>query len=305
MVGLAIVSLFFFAPVLMGIDMAQVMAPLAIPFEQNNIQPMIHFGIHNYRVEATGINRNCGMFWEAGAFAGYLIFAMLFSLPVKNRYSTFYFWVLAITLLSTQSTTGYVALVIVLVGYFLSSGLRLSLPLRNSLRFALLAILAFGAISTYSQLPFLKDKIVSQIIYTENEDKYWQLTRFGNAIFDIEYIVERPIFGWSLSDRTRDVEDEFILTAQGNGLTGATVRLGMTGVIMYFVLVYEGFKKRLKKHVLATIATVCIATLLVGEQFLLYPLFLILMFAPRVGLPPRPRLQEKRTRLPVSETKMA
>ena len=99
MVGLAIVSLFFFAPVLIGIDMAQVMAPLAIPFEQNNIQPMIHFGIHNYRVEATCINRNCGMFWEAGAFAGYLIFAMLFSLPVKNRYSTFYFWVLAITLL--------------------------------------------------------------------------------------------------------------------------------------------------------------------------------------------------------------
>ena len=144
--------------------------------------------------------------------------------------------------------------------------------------------------STYSQLPFLKDKIIGQMISTENEVKYWQLTRYGNAIFDIEYIIERPIFGWSLSDRTREIEDEFILAAQGNGLTGTTVRLGLAGVIMYFILVYTAFKKRLKKHILAVIATISIATVLIGEQFLLYPLFLVLMFSPResVRLSPWP-----------------
>ncbi len=284
MVGLSFVSLIFFVPVLTGIDMAQILEPFAIPFEQNNIQPMIHIGIHNYRVEVGGLNRNSGMFWEPGAFAGYLIFAMMLTLTVKSRLSTLYFWVLGITLLSTQSTTGYIGLVIVLVGYLIASGDRLSSSLKNTYRFTLLTVLAIGAISTYSHLPFLKDKIIGQMIYTENEDTYWQLTRFGNAIFDIEYIIERPILGWSLSDQTRDVDDEFILTAQGNGLTGAMVRLGMTGVIIYFVLVYTGFKKRFKKRTSAIIATVCIATLLVGEQFLLYPLFLVLMFAPRENI---------------------
>ena len=63
--------------------------------------------------------RNSGMFWEPGAFQGFLFLAMLLMIfetdlyRIKHRKSAFL--VLTITMLTTQSTTGYILLIILIL----------------------------------------------------------------------------------------------------------------------------------------------------------------------------------------------
>ena len=67
----------------------------------------------------TIFTRNSGMFWEPGAFQGFIFLAMLLMLfevdgyQVKHRKSAFL--VLAITMLTTQSTTGFILSIILIL----------------------------------------------------------------------------------------------------------------------------------------------------------------------------------------------
>lgn len=67
----------------------------------------------------TIFKRNSGMFWEPGAFQGFIFLAMLLMLfevdgyQVKHRKSAFL--MLAITMLTTQSTTGYILSIILIL----------------------------------------------------------------------------------------------------------------------------------------------------------------------------------------------
>jgi O-antigen ligase len=277
---LAIISLVFFIPLLLGVDMPQLMTRFSIPFEQNEIQPSIHIGIHNYRLEIGGLVRNSGMFWEPGAFAGYLTFSMLFMLNRKNNHSPLVFWTLVITLLSTQSTTGYVTLSLIIVGYLWRKSLKVPRLLRYSMRFVSAILLPVIIIMVYTQLDFLERKITSRIAYgMEQRTKGWELSRYGNALYDFEFIKERPLMGWSMSDGTIRGEDFDILSSQGNGLTGAVKRLGLPVFLVYIWLTYFGFRKRLGNTLIGSLATLAIMLLLIGEQFLMYPLFLVLLFS--------------------------
>lgn len=63
--------------------------------------------------------RNSGMFWEPGAFQGFIVIAILMllfetdKLSVKRRKELFFLYI--VTLLTTKSTTGYIILIIIFV----------------------------------------------------------------------------------------------------------------------------------------------------------------------------------------------
>lgn len=109
---LALISLAFYIPVQLGIDLPQLLSPLRIPMESG----ISHIGIHNFHILDVK-SRNSGMFWEPGAFAGYLVLALLFLLANKNDRSVKKKTVLTIALLTTQSTTGYLAFFILIFIY--------------------------------------------------------------------------------------------------------------------------------------------------------------------------------------------
>ncbi len=278
---LSIISLLFYIPTIFGVDMAALFRPISIPFEQNNIQPSVHIGIHNYRMELGGLNRNSGMFWEPGAFAGYIIFSMLFLFNAKDRLSSIMLIVMSITILTTQSTTGYIALFIYVTGFLWNRARSFSSISKRVVRIVITLFMIFGALLAYSNLPFLQAKIVHQITNAEELGSGWQITRLGNAIYDLEYMKERPLFGWSLSNGTRGEADEDILERQGNGLTGAAVRIGIIGLLIYLTTTFNAIRKYFDNNYIAAYVTIIIITLLIGEQFILYPLFLTLMFLPR------------------------
>ncbi|OPZ32480.1 MAG: hypothetical protein BWY97_01470 [Tenericutes bacterium ADurb.BinA124] len=61
-----------------------------------------------------GLGRNCGMFWEPGAFQTFICFAMILEIT-KKKINLFRIILFSITIISTFSTTGYFALILIYV----------------------------------------------------------------------------------------------------------------------------------------------------------------------------------------------
>lgn len=281
---LACLSLVFYIPVQLGIDLAGLLSTIRIPLGDTEI---VHIGIHNFHIPDER-GRNCGIFWEPGAFAGYLVLALFFLVrdgqtkTVISKQGL----VLIAALLTTQSTTGYLAFIILSVYYVYKvcivlvedmDARLLALPL-------LVALLILGGLVVFKQIPFLGEKINIQVESTMAQDDVSRINRFGNFLYDLDSIAKRPLLGWSANPQTRlSTYSEIIdlISGQGNGLTGFIVKFGFVGLCL-FIGIFAYNTRRLTGSTSAAlfgIAIVCV--LLNGEQFLGFPIFLSLMFLPQ------------------------
>ena len=276
---LAIISLVFFIPqVVLGDVLRSYVEVVAIPYSPSTL----HIGLHNFNPEVF-VYRNSGFFWEPSAYAGYLMLALIFSVGREirsgkrlglNKISL----VLLVALLTTQSTTGYMALMIFAIAFvYFRYGLRY--VGRMLIVSAVLLSIAYGAFKT---LPFLAEKIEGQFEKAVYRESGSEMGRFGNALYDLESIKQRPLFGWSPYIETRSIVDTTVsdwAAGQGNGLTGLVVRFGFAGLLLYVLLAFRTFFK-LYGHVGYSVTSVVVVLmLLMGEQFLNFPLFMTLMFA--------------------------
>lgn len=286
---LSIISFVFFIPTFIGVDMQGIMAPVRLPLP--SILDNFHVGIHNLMDEYDGSIRNMGMFWEPGAFAGYLTLALFFQIrddqPILSRQGV----VLALALLSTQSTTGYLTFFALALFYVYKSGWHNRSAMKLMAMPLLVAVLVLGAYGTFIGFSFLGEKLNAQFESAVIGDDASRLNRIGNLIYDLSWISNRPILGWSATPETRfpiDPDLAELITGQGNGLTGFVIRFGLVGLSVFLgSLAYN--TKRISGSLSASLFSIIIVCmLLMGEQFMNYPLFLSLMFMPNeTSLPPR------------------
>lgn len=271
---LALISLFFFMLQLLGITL-----PSIIPSEQKSSLGIYTISIpseySNYRL------RNSGMFWEPGAYAGYINLA--FMLYVNNLGELFKKYrakvvILLIALLTTLSTTGYICLGIIFVFYVMESHVG------KSAKVILLFITILFAVVLFNSLDFLGEKVVSQmettseLSYDSNEH-----SRFGSILVDWFYIQLHPIFGNGFSLSTRyayhlQFYDEDTLLGFGNGFTGIIGTLGIPFMLLYL---YSFYKNR--TLVKWGFMTGFVILALQGEQYMNYPLFIMLPFINYAG----------------------
>lgn len=282
MYGLSIMSLFFFIPTVLGLDLKGLFAPIGITDGFGGVHIMFHHFKQEY---GEGLNRNMGFFGEPGLFSGFLILALLFTLKSTINVSRRHYFVLIATLLSTQSTTGYLVGFVVVLLTFLSKNKFYSPKAKNNahqpmIKGMAIACVLIGFIFSLDALPFLSKKIGTHIEITESRDEGWRLTRYGNAQFDWEYIAAKPMFGWSQLLETRKLEDEDFAYRLGNGLTGFTVRYGFVGIAVFLFFAYRALSDFYGNNFFAAIAIFVVTLLLNGEHFLGFPLFLSLMFLP-------------------------
>jgi hypothetical protein len=299
MVFLAVLSFPFWIIGLTGL-----LNPLIIRFalhsESISIGTTLSIIVQTYIMVPEGfLTSNSGMFWERGAFAGYLNLASMFLLLLRPEFSdkTYkrYLFILSAGVLSSMSTAGYLVLGILLFLHGIRSKpmLRLSGLFKYKASFSRVilvgAFLLTVGIIAWGKVPFLGEKVNQQYRITIRQgsggSEKWYLTRFGSAVFDWEYVKARPFTGWGLHDKTRyalhggEARSE-LWSGMGNGLSDFVAKFGLIGLITFACLVWSGlFRLSRWDKKLAFIALGLIFIMLNGECFLNRPFFMSLMFS--------------------------
>lgn len=237
--------------------------------------------VKSYFIYTTAFHplKNMGMFWEPGAFAG--IITLCLALNFSNLE---YYWhrhklkliVVILTLLTTQSSTGYLVGFVILVFYFLRAKNKPAL-------FFLLPIVLSVGLYVYSSTEFLKDKIEGQY-KRANEQNVGEFsnTRFGSLVFDWHYIKKHPLIGNGIHEKTRYADHPNFSTGKegvgsGNGFSNYLASMGVFFVLGYFILIYKTFSKTGKLYGMLILIVVFLN--LQGEQWFNFPIYLGLPFA--------------------------
>lgn len=226
--------------------------------------------------------RNCGFFWEPGAYGCYLLLVPIFFFNQLDNLWKYYrkeCIVLLIALLSTQSTTAYMSFGILI-------GLYLLLQMKGPVKYILIILFSSISIYAYTTLEFLQEKINMQtensLEKTLNED--WSSDRLGSLLFDIYYIEKHPIVGNGLNEKTNWADHMWIweaihdgqLSKSGNGLSGWIRQFGFGGILLFSYLFFRRNKLEQKKDVLQTL--ILLFMLLLGEPLYIYPTFMGIPF---------------------------
>lgn len=232
--------------------------------------------IYCYR-EGGDIVRNCGFFWEPGAMGGYIaLLTLLFfnDLSALYRANKWKCIVILATLLSTQSTGGYMSFGTIIICYF-------AVSMRSKWKYFILPLGVSIALYAYNNLEFLSDKVNHQ--NEGAEELVWgeySSTRSGTLYFDLYYIAKHPLIGNGLHERTRLADHQALalmlkrgdVAAAGNGFSDALAKWGLLYCIVYGLIFFRTNKDLDFKRKLFFLLLVCI--ILQGEQFMNYPLFL-------------------------------
>jgi len=287
MLLLAALSLVFYfsyqAGALVGIDIAALVKPLALNVSTNFGSSSIL--LHTFFSDPDGAKRNAGMFWEPGAFSGYLNLALVFLCLIRARFMKrdFYirFFVLSVCLLTTESTIGYIAYAVVVC-------LEILTRARRTGRTSLLAYL--GMISALvlfcvlaANLDFMAPKIQHSVLSATTQAPGWQVDRLGTILLDLDYIAARPFTGWGMLGETRLAlnpeltEDE--ITGRGNGLSNFAATFGVLALGVWLFSSYQTLLRlSSRRKNLALLGLLILVIVLNDECFLNFPLFLIFFF---------------------------
>jgi hypothetical protein len=219
------------------------------------------------------------MFWEPGAFAGYIIatFLLFVDKPelLLGRYRKQSLLLVA-GLLTTMSTTGYILFFIFLLYVIF----KLRIFGRSKVyAFLLAGIVIVLGIVVFNRAEFLGEKISKELSVSETlTENDVDPSRSGSIVFDMQYILSHPLFGNGMMPETRfryhlGLFTEEQLSGFGNGFSGSIAAMGLLFMLAYLVSI--GMNRRLRTKWFVILSVIL---LLQGEYFLNYPFFLAFPF---------------------------
>jgi len=270
-----------------GFDIMSVLGPLEKIFGMLESRASFKLLLHTFPKTIGNQHRNAGMFWEPGAFAGYLILALIFLAFLKNDLPKpgyrRYLFILSGTLLTTLSTTGFIAFMLVpLLHYDWHSHSKLHTIGRFLVGiYLVIPLLVGGFLYAYNNIHFLKEKISTQLYSLEVRKTGWHRGRVGSLIFDMEYIQRRPLTGWGLHSQTRYSLHPWMEESEGmgNGMSDFTAKFGISGMVIWLFMTFQRMRILSGRRVAKSLLVMGIILLVLqGEAFLGFPLFLGLMF---------------------------
>ena len=234
----------------------------------------------------TIFQRNSGVFWEPGAFQGFIMLAMLMLLyrvdktTVQNRKLKFLMFIL--TLLTTQSTTGYILLVMLLVTQWARiqdiCG-NVNIVVRN----IFVAAIVIGAIGIIISSGNISNKLAN--ISTDSAD-----IRFSDFVGGSLMVLKGGLFGLG-----ETITRNYYRTLMGVnvndsvGLLAMTYTYGIIFAVWYLYTMIRGIKnfffinKKLDTLVLITIFSILHLT----EGLWWLPVYVIIPIIGIVGGIPR------------------
>lgn len=221
--------------------------------------------------------RNCGFPWEPGAFGCYLLLTfILFINDIQFLWKNYKkkCIIILITLLTTMSTTAYVAIAILGCGYVL-------LRIKSYWKYVWLAAIVCGCVYIGQNVDFLAEKIISQSEEATDANGKFNSTRLGSLLFDLYYIDKHPFVGNGLHSNTRYADHQTLVrlwqkgkeAQSGNGFSSIIASMGLLFILLYGYILIKKNKNYLSTNDLILIFTGLIL-LLFGEPLMNYSLLI-------------------------------
>ncbi|MEG1861820.1 MAG: O-antigen ligase family protein [Bacteroidaceae bacterium] len=245
------------------------------------IPNLFDVGINNrsiflFVLNMTTIERNCGPFWEPGAYGCYLILVPLLFLNNLNwliKSNKTRSVILLLAIITTLSTTTYICFAFIGLYYAL-------IKVKNKflVYIFIFPFLVYGIYCSFFEFDFLGKKILEQAENVKDQGNAFSNTRFGSFTFDLHYIKKHPLVGNGLIEKTRYADHPFLWgksLGHGNGFSNYLAQIGIIAMLLYLFLMYKKIPFR-KKDVVFFLFIIIL--LLQGEQLLNYPLYLSLPF---------------------------
>lgn len=175
--------------------------------------------------------RNAGPFWEPGGFVVFLTIALIFRLLQRRSLVNREGVVLLLGLITTFSTAGYIALFFIILAYTFS--------MRNKIyAYMLIPVMIIVALNAYQKIDFLQNKVSAHLSTIEGNYKGHVANRFTSVLIDLDRIIKNPILGNPIGASGKYT----IYSHRNNGLSSMAVSYGLVYFILYFWLVYKGFR---------------------------------------------------------------
>lgn len=232
-----------------------------LPLYKNNNDVEYRIGlIFNYITIIP--KRNCGIFWEPGLFATYLIMALISELIFKEeKISNFRIILFSICILTTNSSAGYVLLTLVFMIILFNRNKR---DITNKLYYIIatfLFIIGILIILNYSNIiestNLHKNEIFSKLISSNLDES----TRYLAISHNLDKFMEKPIFGNGINkalETVRYVSDT----------STSTFLLNIFGIlgIQYTIYVIYGILKLNKKTIYSKFILILILLSIINKE---------------------------------------
>ncbi len=241
----SLISFVFYIPILISPSFEQLLINKVAPNfayydrSQEIYSAAPHFIIYTINSDTHNhiIARNSGPFWEGGAFAGFLMVALIFNFILsksffKNKKSI----ILTTALLTTLSTTGYLALGILIFFFVLIYTKHLLT------KFVWIFSIVILFYISYTQLDFLGEKIEEDIdISFSSSTANLERNRFVSAMLDIKELGKNPILGTGVAAPDYSFALMKKINHRNNGVTLFARKFGILIFILFFFSMYRSF----------------------------------------------------------------
>lgn len=232
------------------------------------------------------IDRNNGIFFEPGAYQGFLNFALFLLFFVKTGFTEKRTWVyigvLVVTLITTFSTTGFMIFLVLLTMFFIRSEL-----LERPQKFMLLGLALLGVVALSAQ--FYSTVVVKVDAYlnaNEYDFGYSAQNRSSDAKTDLK-VFRKHIFGVGYDDYLKEFG---ILGRVGgdrgyssNGVTKMLAVYGLPFSLFIFGSYYWALRRLLTEFLLTMGAFVMFMLFLASESYyMMSPICFAIIVAPFV-----------------------
>jgi len=232
----------------------------------------------NSRLDEIYMRRNCGPFWEPGAFAGYIIMTFLLYfrelklLWVQEKISC---CILGLALITTFSSQGYLAFfALAIIKIFLTTNKKNVSLICVCLMFACVVISVL-----FFNVQFLGKKLNKQIELSKNYTDVVSVessTRFTTMMIDFDNIATSPFFG--RTGETAYLYQNFPAVMKiverkgyygtGTGMTGFIASHGIVLWLVWVMLSYRSLRYKYQRKKDAVMILLALILLGQGEQYL-------------------------------------
>lgn len=237
--------------------------------------------------------RNSGFCWEPGPFSIYIVFAMLFNLSRKgfNMLNNKVFWIFLLTLITTQSTTGMAAFIVI----FLIIQFNRKLGAYKYITFPVILIIAA---LIWIKIDFLSTKVMDLYIQSFDLDEIMMSSaergaehsagRFGGLIIAWNDFLNNPLIGLGGNIEGSFGRQNYSQLYIVSGLGTILSSYGLFGIIVYlyfsfktssFLSVYMNLKSR---WLFFSMAFICSFAFSIQVQVILFTLLFFSFFDNRL-----------------------